>query len=173
MNNTTVTTQSPKLASEKRYTRILLLIVLILAGISIVALISNKPSETTTSTVGSIPLPNSSRLPGHNFGAIYGEVDPGANKWGSQLPFVTTIAGQTVIRRSELGPLTEIVADPPKKHGPGHDYGSIGCADDPVAPLENGQTPFSYTVAGVLVTRKSEMGPLTTYADKTVIACLP
>jgi hypothetical protein len=47
--------------------------------------------------------------PGRDFGAIYGAIDPGKNRCVQQPKLSYTFNGITVVRRSELGPLTNTI----------------------------------------------------------------
>jgi hypothetical protein len=83
------------------------------------------------------------RLPGHDFGTIYGNVDPGVRQRTDPPPFVYWSNGQMVVRRSELGPLTdpvsnpvaETVVNPSRVLGPGRDFGAIYGTVDPSSSL--------------------------------------
>lgn len=98
-------------------------------------------------------IENSLRVtgPGHDFGVIDGESVLGVSQPTSlpnRMPFIYTISGYTVIRRSELGPLTDPVESPIQAQRPGHDFGMIGgesvlgmsqSSSNPSACLVNGK----------------------------------
>lgn len=73
--------------------------------------------------------------------------------------FIYTVNGQTVVRRSELGPLTPATSNDPTAHLPGHDYGVIGDPLDLAITLPAAKQ-FSYMVHGEPVVRRSELGPM-------------
>ena len=84
-------------------------------------------------------------------------------------PFIYySLNGSTVIRRSELGPLTDpvessLVDNSLRVTGPGHDFGIIDGesvqAMSQATSLPN-RTPFIYTISGYTIIRRSELGPL-------------
>jgi len=88
------------------------------------------------------------------------------------VPITYTVNGYTVVRRSELGPLTGTVTNavvdlvpitgnnPVQATGPGHDYGAIGNVSDLPVSVSPAST-FNYTIHGITVVRRSELGPLT------------
>lgn len=88
------------------------------------------------------------------------------------VPLIYTVNGNTVVRRSELGPLTGTVtnavvdqvpltgANPVQAIGPGHDYGAIGIGSEFPVSVSPAST-FVYTIHGNTVVRRSELGPLT------------
>ncbi len=86
---------------------------------------------------------------GHDYGAIYGKVDPGLKYLTNLPPFIVNINGQLVVRRSELGPLTQ------------QNEKFLLSASTPSTDNSACPAPVTYTVAGVTVTRCSELGPLT------------
>ena len=77
--------------------------------------------------------------PGHDFGAIYGATDPGINLRTDPSLFTYWVNGQMVVRRYELGPLTDPVEASLPLYQPGHDFGAIYGASDPGINLPSSQ----------------------------------
>ena len=83
-------------------------------------------------------------------------------------PIANAINGNSVTRHSDFGQLTETIDNPPPLHGPGHDYGAIGDESDP--PMSSPAiSPFTYTVNGFTVVRRSELGALTGTIDNSLL----
>jgi hypothetical protein len=220
MKDNTISTISPKVTSEKRYTRILMLVILILAAITIAALLATRPtanlgfkensigqSSNLSSMNEASSQSNKSHLPGHDFGAIYGDYDPMFNTQ-TKLPLLTyTIAGHLLTRRSELGPLTGSIYDSlPAENScanqplitytiagvtlarhsdlgildtscnslqAGQNYGAVELASYPVANPCANQPTITYTIAGVTLTRHSDLGILDHTACSALQAMVP
>jgi hypothetical protein len=86
----------------------------------------------------------------------------------ANLKFTYTINGQTVVRRSELGPLTGTV----------YTYGHVKNVNlvGSELTMETGllyTTPFIYTVNGITIVRRSELGPLTDHTSNDPTPHLP
>lgn len=79
----------------------------------------------------------------------------------TQPPISYTVNGYTVVRPSELGPLTGTLGTPELARGPGHDYGAIYTISEPGMSQPEPQPQITYIVNGYTVVRPSELGPLT------------
>jgi hypothetical protein len=165
--------------SATRYALKVLLVASILAGFTtacatIAQSVSNDPAtgekaaqqSKLDAQVKSIDSLQPVLKPGHDYGGIYGAVDPGIYRRDHpQPPFIYKVNGQTVVRRSELGPLTDPVENSipvfPVR-GPGRDYGTIYDNIDPgTIRLDHPQPPIVHWFNGQMVPRRSELGPLT------------
>ena len=87
-------------------------------------------------------------------------------------PFTYPANGNSVVRRSELGPLTGTTYNSATAHGPGHDFGAFGNEIDFVVSLPAAR-PFSYMLNGNTIVRRSELGPLTGTVDSSLPAPRP
>ncbi len=166
MNTNSLPTIYHKVASEKRYTIILMLIILILAGLTIIGLLANKPATIPSLTNNSTGQSSKGHLPGHDFGAIYSGQDPLANSNLNIPRFSYTVGGQLVSRSSELGPLTGYTYDILPADQGSEVSGAISVASSPIiaSPL------ITYTIAGQTMVRDSELGPLTGYTEDALLA---
>jgi hypothetical protein len=90
--------------------------------------LANTSLKQTTTLLAAFALP---LKPGHDFGAIYGAIDPGAGPRISSPAFTYWSAGLMVVRRSELGILAEPLNIVQSVSNPGHDFGAIYNGIDP------------------------------------------
>ncbi len=107
-------------------------------------------------SVASAADPFPSHGTGHDYGAIYGSVDPGLKPLVTPPPFIVNINGQWVVRRSELGPLTQ----PVEQSVTASQTSGVKLISDLASSSIACQSPVTYTIAGVTLTRCSEQGPL-------------
>jgi hypothetical protein len=156
-------------APAMRYTAKILLVASILAGLTVACAPSTQPALSdpvngnavvqasnvlpSQEPIAAAPQTN---LPGHNFGDIYGAVDPGASQRSDPPHLVYWVNGQMVVRRSELGPLTdpvsnpvaETVVEPAAVLGPGRDFGAIYGTVDPGSSLTADPVDISVPIHG-------------------------
>jgi hypothetical protein len=217
---TNVLSQSFSKATGIRHTKTMVLTAFILAGLTVACAttkqpISNDPvaSKPVAQASNKLPLQEQTaispqtHLPGHDFGDIYGAIDPGLSQRADPPSFIYWVNGQMVVRRSELGPLTEPADNffpTIAARGPGHDFGAIYGDVDPdanqsadpvsvsVAALEPGhdfgaiygafdpgkslcipQPKLTYTFNGITIIRRSELGPLTETVDNCLQTVVP
>lgn len=164
--------------SRMRYTAIFLLIAAILAGFTTACATtaqsaSNDPVAAEMAALPSNPgtspgtVDNSLAVhgSGHEYGAINGVIDPGTSLRANPPPFVYWVIGQMVVRRSELGPLNDLVSnpvvdvvvDPPQALGSGRDFGAIYSGVDPGKNLCVTQPKLTFTFNEITVVRRSDL----------------
>jgi hypothetical protein len=107
--------------------------------------------------------PSLNHWPGHDFGAIDSEFSLATGLPSSGL-FAYTISGVTMLRRSELGPLTGALDFSYQKALPGHDFGAIGGELSSYSSLPSIGL-IDYNIGGMSLARSSELGPLTGALD--------
>jgi hypothetical protein len=147
------------------------LIAMLLAGLTMACTSTSQASisDITNQVQPSNPIslaesannPHPTHSPGHDYGAIDSSAYPRINQLVTQMPFVTWIGGQMVIRRSEMGPLTNNYDNNIQAYEAAQNLSILSTgsnADIPVPPI---QPPITYTIAGQEMIRHSELGPLT------------
>lgn len=137
MFTTRISTLYCAIEARMRRITIFLVAILLVAGLSMAGLSiqrglidkNNSSSVAQPADSGLIPgvaaKAQLTHLPGHDFGAIYGTVDPGISSPINQPSLTYWIAGQMIVRRSELGPLTYPASISQPAHLPGHNFGAI------------------------------------------------
>jgi hypothetical protein len=186
-------TQSISKASVIRYTTRLLLVASILAGFT-TACATTAQSASIDPVVGNTKVQASELLSlnetidispqtnqkGHDFGAIYGSVDPGANQIADPVGVLAPAHGPghdfgAIYGASDPGAILSV--DPVEvtvpANSPGHDFGAIYGAVDPGKNHYVDLPPFTYTFNGITVVRRSELGPLTETVDNYLQASVP
>jgi hypothetical protein len=136
MLNTRLSTLYCEITARMRRITIFLLGIVLVAGLSMAglsirrALIDQNNRSVAQRTdpgliTGVVAKSPTAFMPGHDFGAIYGSVDPGKRS-PINPPFITYwVAGQIIVRPSEFGPLTYPVSALQPSHWPGHNFGAI------------------------------------------------
>ncbi len=127
---------------------------------------ANSPSSTLTSGLD----PFTSFGTGHDFGAIYGLVDPGVFPHAYVPPFPESIAGEWVLRSTELGPLTQPVGGSILTGASGQASGSFKFEAAPAQRVLAAQPTIRYSIAQNILIRRSELGPLAEPAENSMPA---
>lgn len=182
MNTKSLFTRSAQVASRIKYAAKSFLIISLLAGISLAFVPTAQASSNRSAKTNAIVQPYEtmllaetysdslpSRGPGRDFGAIDYSAYSFIKQLSIQNPFVYWYAGQMVVRRSELGPLTDSTSNSIPLHTPGHDFDAQGFASIPNVNLRASRLPFEYKISGRLVTRFAEFGNLADPADISLL----
>jgi hypothetical protein len=171
MNTTFLFTLSDRVATRLWHATKYVFIVSLLAGLFVACAstsqepINNIANQVQPSNPLTLPeaaiTPHPTHSPGHDFGAIDSSAYPRINHLVTQMPFVYWVGGHMLMRRSEMGPLTNYYDNTAQAYGAGQNLSKLSvasAADIRVPPI---QPPITYTLAGQTIIRQSELGPLT------------